>query len=185
MLVSMRLSLLIGSLVWASCAAQPPSQKGTAARANAVSSDASYQRVLAATDIEGRVVGPPPEGARATVMVFFASWCGPCRHELSLLGELQREDPELRIVGLNAYEDWSDFSDEKRLRRFLADNAPWLQVVRSDAAMMKSFGGVPKVPTLFVFDRAGRMVHSFRRNRRAPPSKSELASAVTLAKAQR
>ena len=175
----MRFLVLISSLLWAGCGAQ------TTAKSPETRADTSYQRVIAATDIEGRVVGPPAKTARATVVVFFASWCGPCRHELSLLGELQREDPELRVVGLNAYEEWSDISDEARLRKFLADNAPWLQVVRSDQTLLQTFGGVPKVPTLFVFNRAGRMVHSFRRNRRAPPSKGELAQAVAAAKAQR
>lgn len=144
--------------------------------------DLSYQSVLASRDIDGKVVGTPSDETRATLVVFFASWCHPCRHELALLGELHTEDPELRVVGLNAYEEWSDRSDQAALRDFLAENAPWLQVVHADAELMKVFGGVPKIPTMFVFDGKGELTAEFRRDRRAPPSKAEVIEAVSRAK---
>jgi thiol-disulfide isomerase/thioredoxin len=137
-------------------------------------------RLMAATDIDGNVVGNQ-SSAGATVVVVFASWCQPCRHELAALGEISKAEPRLRVIGLNAYEDYSDLSDEQRLRAFLGENAPWLQVVHADDSMLRSFGGVPKIPTVFVYDKRGQQVVAFRRNQRRPPTKSELQQAITRA----
>ena len=138
-------------------------------------------RVLASTDIDGQVIGAPAPATRATVVVVFASWCYPCRHELAMLGEIAAAEPALRVIGLNAYESWGEYSDEQRLRAFLARYAPWLQVVVADDSILRSFGGVPKIPTLFVFDGEGREVIAFRRNQRKPPTRAELERAVERA----
>jgi thiol-disulfide isomerase/thioredoxin len=139
-------------------------------------------RMHAATDIDGAVVGAPAPGTRVTVVVVFASWCGPCRDELAMLGEIRRTTSDLRVIGLNAYEQWGKLSDEDRLRGYLAQHAPWLQVVHADAALLGHFGGVPKVPTIFLFDRYGRMVSEFRRANRAPPTRAELELAIADAR---
>ncbi|MBT8494529.1 MAG: TlpA family protein disulfide reductase, partial [Deltaproteobacteria bacterium] len=80
----------------------------------APSADAGYQQVLQSTDLDGKPVGAPAANVRATLVVFFASWCSHCRRELATIDELRREHPDLRIVGLNAYEEWSDMSDQQR-----------------------------------------------------------------------
>lgn len=121
------------------------------------------------------------ESADAIVVVVFASWCAPCRRELAALSELRAGYPGVTIVGLNAYEEFDDFSDEKKLRAFLAAEVPWLTVVRDDGTLLETFGGVPKIPTLFIFDRDGKLVHEFRRNKRPPPNKQELAAAIDSA----
>jgi thiol-disulfide isomerase/thioredoxin len=127
-------------------------------------------------DLAGAAVDPT--AGDATVVIVFASWCGPCRHELTTLGDLRRDRPRVQIIGLNAYEDYEDYSDEERLRRFLAGAAPWLRVVRDDGTLLPRFGGVPKIPTLFIYDRGGRVVREFRRDQRPPPSASELGAAI-------
>jgi thiol-disulfide isomerase/thioredoxin len=119
---------------------------------------------------------------RPTALVVFASWCGPCRQELAALGEIRQKFPTLRIIGLNAYEDYDQRSDEERLRNFLGENAPWMtQIVHADSALLRGFGNVPNIPTLFVYDDKGGVVAEFRRNRRAPPSHQELEAAIALA----
>lgn len=137
--------------------------------------------VLAARDLDGRVVGPLGVDQEAAVVVVFASWCGPCRHELAVLGELRQELPRARIIGVNAYEEFADRSDEERLRGFLAENAPWLQVVRADGALMDALGRPRKIPSVYVFDRRGGLVAAFLRARRAPPTKAELAATIAEA----
>jgi thiol-disulfide isomerase/thioredoxin len=137
--------------------------------------------LTASSDIDGNRIGPAPEGTRATVVIVFASWCGPCRHELAMLGDIARATPELRIIGLNAYEAWGQRSDEERLRAYRADHAPWLRVVQAEPAMLAALGGVPRVPSLFLFDRAGEPVGEFRRANRPPPTRRELEQAIARA----
>ncbi|ACY17656.1 TlpA family protein disulfide reductase [Haliangium ochraceum] len=139
---------------------------------------AALPTLEAARDLDGHAVGALTSEQHATVVVVFASWCGPCRHELALLGELRADEPRVRIVGVNAFEDYDDRSDEQRLRDFLASSAPWLRVVRADEPLMAALGQPSKIPTMYVFDRAGALVHSFRRDRRPPPDRAELSAAV-------
>ncbi len=115
---------------------------------------AAIEALAAATDLDGQLIGNPQ---RTTVVVVFASWCGPCRRELAMLGALRREVPEVRFVGVNAYEEYEDRSDEARLRAYLAANAPWLQVVRGDARLLAALGSPQHVPTVLVYDAAGAL----------------------------
>lgn len=152
----------------------------TEVRRAASAAEAGYQRVMASTKLDGRPVADGPD-ARATVVVVFASWCGACRRELATLAELEAATTGLRVIGVNAYEDWGDRSDAQRLRAFLTREAPWLEVVRGDADVLRVFGGVPKIPSMFVYDREGRAVAEFRRDKRPPPRRAELRSAIDRA----
>jgi thiol-disulfide isomerase/thioredoxin len=138
-----------------------------------------FQAVLASLDLDGQPVGQAPD-KQVTALVVFASWCGACRAELAILGELRDEEPRLRVIGINylAHEEYADRSDDAALRAFLADNAPWLQVVRADDALMNALGKPRKVPTLFLFDSRGRLVRAYLRARRRPPTKDELRASI-------
>lgn len=135
--------------------------------------------VLRATDIHGRPVGAAPH-ARATALVVFASWCGPCRRKLAVLGELTRDEPRLRVIGVSyaPYEEYGDRSSDEVLRGFVAEHAPWLQVVRADDALMDALGRPRKVPSLLLFDRRGQLVEAYLRARRQPPSRDELRGRI-------
>ena len=137
--------------------------------------DAGYRDVMSRTDIRGNAVADEP-ATRATVVIVFASWCQPCRTELAILRDLVRDRPNLRVIGVNAYEEFDDLSDEQALDAFLREAHPWLTVVRADATLLKSLGGVRKIPSLFVFGRDGARLKEYRRSRRAPPTRTELAA---------
>jgi thiol-disulfide isomerase/thioredoxin len=63
-----------------------------------------------AADLWRMVSAPQPRGSsparRATLLVFWASWCAPCIHEIPVLNELRRFYGErgLRVVGLGIRE---------------------------------------------------------------------------------
>ena len=127
-----------------------------------------FAKVMAATTIEGNAL---PRDARPIAMVFFASWCGHCRRELADLDSLRQTYPDLRIIGLNAYEDFRDFSDRERLRGYLESNAPWLtEIVSADEAMRAHFGKVPRIPTLFLYSAEGEVIAEFRRDKGLRPA---------------
>ena len=89
---------------------------------------------------------------------FFASWCPPCRAEFEHLNEMFREfagDPVV-IAAVNVFEEWPGTDNEGRMARFLAEFTPQFPVLKGNQALRKAFGNVERIPTVFVFDRAGR-----------------------------
>lgn len=152
-----------------------------AARQNPAPPANAYDLILAKTAIDGRAIAQHVVGAEVTAALVFASWCHPCRRELAIMQTLQREQPRLRVVAINYYESWGQRSDDERLRAYLQKNAPELTVVRGDAALVESLGGVPKIPSLFLFDRRGQLIATFRRNERSPPEIDELRQAINAA----
>ncbi len=132
-------------------------------------------------DINDTPVGELGQAHGATVVVFFATWCEPCRKELQILHQLRDQYPRLRVVGINFFEEWEDLSDDRHLRAFLSVWAPWLRVVHGDPELVASFGGVRQIPAMFIFNDQGKLVRSFRKSQRALPSKGEITTAVQLA----
>lgn len=180
--------LLVTALLLTACTAGRTSGRaaapaGAAAPARApapapADPSVGLQRIQEATDLSGAMVGPGAPDTEATVLVVFATWCNPCRRELALLGKLAADTPRLRVLGLNAYEEYNDLSDEARLRGFLGENAPWLQVVRASEPLLAALGRPTKIPTLFVFDRHGALVQAYLRAQRRPPDEAELRAVV-------
>jgi len=134
---------------------------------------------MASKTLAGQPVG---QDERPIAMVFFASWCSHCREELVELAELRKQYPTLRVIGLNAYEEFRDFSDQERLRTYIADNAPWLtEIVEADENMRARFGNVPKIPTLIVYGGGGNVVAEFRREKGTAPTYKTLEQAIAKA----
>ncbi len=140
--------------------------------------------MLGATDLNGSTVGPSGAG-QVTAVLVFASWCRPCRNEIAMLGNLIQEEPRLRVIGVNYYEEQNDNSDEDRLRSFVTEKAPWLQVVRADEKLMDGLGRPSKVPTVFLFDGRGRLMKAFLRSRRKPATKEELKASIAAITAEK
>lgn len=138
-----------------------------------------YARVMVSETIDGRSL---QRDDRPVAMVFFASWCGHCRDELAQLDKMRKRYPQLRIIGLNAYEEFREFSDQQRLRSYIADNAPWLtEIVTADEDMRATFGTIPRIPSLFLYDKRGAVVAEFRRDKGPPPTQQELEEAISRA----
>ena len=47
------------------------------------------------------------------------------------------------------------------LNRFLENHTPWYSVVKGNAALAKRFANVTRIPTVFIFDRQGRLALHF------------------------
>jgi thiol-disulfide isomerase/thioredoxin len=147
-----------------------------AARAEAASPEAELVPALpdlALSDLEGRPVSGADLRGKVVLVEFWATWCPPCRGTLAWLGELQRRHAGELVVLAAAIE-----SEEADVRRIRDELALPLRVLMGTPEMARAFGDLSAVPTLFVFDRAGRTRGAFFG---APPSLHAEAERAILA----
>ncbi len=100
---------------------------------------------------------------RIVVVTFFASWCPPCVEEFRHLKAVHSAYPaeKVSILAINLLEDWGGLSNAGRLGRFLDRAAPPFTVLRGTESISRRFGGVDRIPTLFVFDRQSKLAYRF------------------------
>ena len=124
--------------------------------------DESFRNTLSALP----TIGSQPLGdtqRKIVIVTFFASWCPPCRWEFKSLNAVceRYDEKDVAIVAVNWFEDWGNYKSGKRMQRFLASTKPQFPLVEGTKTLTDKFGGVDRIPTLFVFDRNGREAFSF------------------------
>jgi thiol-disulfide isomerase/thioredoxin len=160
----------------------PPVSPGAGADADAArpaappARHAAFTLLEASPDLDARVVGPSP--APATIAIVFASWCGHCRNELAALDRVRAAHPATRVVGVNyrGHEEYAGRGGDSALRAYVAEHAPWLRVVPAGEALFSALGRPPKVPTIYIYDRAGALVARYDRRDGPLPGEAELAA---------
>lgn len=100
-------------------------------------------------DLERLAGDTPPRPGEVWVMNVFASWCGPCRTELPVLGQLA-EQSGVRIVGL----DYRD-TPELGLAFLKRHGNPYALTWLDPQGKGSMAWGVTGVPETFVIDRKG------------------------------
>jgi len=78
------------------------------------------------------------------------------------------------VVLVNAFEDYEDRGSLAQMRALLATMAIRWPVVAGTPQLRRAFGGVRRIPAMFIYDQAGRQLAAFRRSERPPPTLEEL-----------
>ncbi|NGY04683.1 TlpA family protein disulfide reductase [Solimonas terrae] len=104
-------------------------------------------RPLRVSDYRGRVL----------ITTFWASWCGPCVRELSLLERLQRAAGRERVAVVGV--DWNESAAQYQR---IARNLQSLQLSLSldaDGRVGEAYA-VRAIPRMFIVDQDGRLAYS-------------------------
>jgi peroxiredoxin len=106
-------------------------------------------------------------------VVFWASWCAPCRHEADAVARFARSAAGRgRVVGVA-------WSDERWSARAFVEEHQWRFPVLFDAhGAVGDRYGIRGLPTTFVLDARGRIVRTLQ----GPQTAADLADAVREAR---
>lgn len=154
---------------------------------SAVQGRAADERTLQDVLLELPVIRGQPLSSielndRVLLVVFFASWCPPCKHEFPHLNTVQKAyDDGLQIVAINVFETFEGRSTTAKLDAFLGDMQPIFPILKGDADTRRVFGNLDRIPTMFLFRRDGALDFVFRHERNAEKthlSEAELRDAI-------
>ncbi len=98
---------------------------------------------------------PDKSKGKAYIIDFWASWCEPCKKALPALDKLYKKHKNqgLVIIGVNV-------DDEKGLGKgFLKDHPVSFPMVYDQGKKLAESAGLATMPTSFVLDRDGKIVH--------------------------
>jgi thiol-disulfide isomerase/thioredoxin len=100
--------------------------------------------------LDGNDVSLARYQGQKTALCFAASWCGPCRQELKMIGELK--STTLKDVKIVVISDEDPLQIERLKMQFPFD-FEWLRLKQPFASI-----GINSIPTSYLLNRQGRVV---------------------------
>ena len=82
------------------------------------------------------------DSAKTVLVVFWASWCGPCRMIAPVLEEVAAERPDVKVCKVNVDEE------QELAISYGVSSIPTLLVFKNGQLVNKSIGAIPKAKIL-------------------------------------
>ena len=110
---------------------------------------------LELTDLNGQPIPASTFAGKTVVLNFWAPWCGPCRVEIPWLEKLQRDNPDVAVIGVEDDPGALDSGRAMAVRDAISYRlaAPVGEVVRT-------FRDVATLPTTLYISSSGAVVHT-------------------------
>jgi peroxiredoxin len=103
-------------------------------------------------NIEGKEVKLSDYQGKIVFINFWATWCGPCRHEVPAFVELQEEYGKDNLVILGISVDRGDLSV---VPKFAEEYNINYEILYSSPEVEATYGPISSIPTTYVVDRDG------------------------------
>ncbi len=105
------------------------------------------------TTISGREISAEAAKGKVSIIVYWATWCAPCREEVPALIALRNEfsAEQLEIIGVSL----DDAS--KSIDSFVTSHKINYEIARNNESLEQAFGPVRYIPTLVVVDPDGKV----------------------------
>ena len=105
--------------------------------------------------LDGKTIQSSDYKGKVMALVFWATWCPPCRAEIPGFIELQKKYAALGFTVVGVSVDEASLETVKAFAEKHGINYP---IVLHDGKIVDAYGGIEGLPTTFIIDRNGHIL---------------------------
>lgn len=102
-------------------------------------------KTIRLSDYRGKIV----------ILNFWASWCAPCIEELPSLNALQKQMPQIAVLGVDFNDDLASY------HQFLVDHHVDFETIHDESQKSNLSFGTTRPPETYIIDRQGMIRRKF------------------------